>query len=445
MTSVRDGAGRPAWPFLRLREAAVRRAVYAALGPLLFVLAVAAVLGKKEFDFVVSDGRGYYVYLSSLVVDGDLDFANQMREHWGSDPIPPLEDHRTPRGLVRNKYPIGLALTLAPPFLTAHAAALACHALTGADWCAPHGYSVPYQLANLLFLLALAVWSMVLTDRLLTEAFGTNPLLAAFAVVLYWLGSPLLYYTFREPFMAHGAGAFWVTATVYLVWRLREGLRARRLPAGRLALVAFTTSMALVCRPTNAVVLPFHLYLLACVARAGLLGALLRRLPLALPGLLPLAAQALVWHELYGRWLMYSYEGEGFHWARPAAWQTLFSSRHGLFFWSPLLLLAAGGVAWRLRRPQPLLVCYLAAFLLLWYANSCWDCWWFGDAFGARAFLELSGLFVLGLAGACEAARRAGRAARRAFVAALGVALAYHFVLMLLYILKVVPRGDALL
>jgi hypothetical protein len=91
-----------------------------------------------------------------------------------------------------------------------------------------------------------------------------------------------------------------------------------------------------------------------------------------------------------------------------------------------------------------LLLCYLGSFLLLWYANSSWECWWFGDAFGGRAFLELGSFFVLGLAGAFEAARTARPWPRRALVAFVAAALVYQTVLMGLYIGHRIPRGDYL-
>jgi hypothetical protein len=415
----------------------------------LFGAALLAVAFKPKFNFVVSDGRGYYVYLPSLVIDGDLDFSNQIREHWDGDYHPPLDQWRSERGLVKNSYPAGVALTLAPSFLAGHAAARGCHALTGGAWCVPDGYSAPYQLFNLAFLLALGVAALALTDRLLTGAFGLAPVTTAAAVVAYWLGSHFLYYHFREPFMAHLAGTFWVTASVFLVWRLVEGLPEGRLSSWRLFLLAFSTSMALVCRPTNAFLLPFHVYLLAAILRHGLLVRLLRALPAALAGLTPLGVQMLIWKEIYGHFVVYSYDSVGFHWLEPAGWQTLFSSRHGLFFWSPLLLFAAGGVLWRVaragRRAEPLLVCFVAAFLILWYCNSCWECWSFGDAFGGRAFLELTSFYVLGLAFAFEAVRRAGRLGRGAFATGLVVALLYNIVLMGLYISHRIPRDGYLL
>lgn len=425
---------------------AERDVLYVLVGCLLGVLAVLSVSFKKDFNFVVSDGRFYYVYLPSLVVDGDLDFTNQVREHWDGDYHPPLEQHRTPRGRVANKYPVGLALTLAPSFLAAHAIAHACHALTGAGWCLPNGYTLPYQLLNLLWLLTLAVASMRCVDRLLTEAFRVDPRWIALAVVTFWLGSPLFYYTFREPFMVHAAGTFWVSAALLLVWRLRVGLSAGQLPAGRLFLLTFTTAMALVCRPTNAFLASALLYLFVCVVRAGQLGQLLKQGPALVLGLVPVSVQMMTWYALYGRPVVYSYGAERFDWAHPAGWQTLFSSRHGLFFWSPLLLAAAGGFVWRLRRrPHPLQSVLLAAFLGLWYCNSCWSCWWFGDAFGGRAFLELAALWVLGLAGAFEVVKRSQRAIRWAFAGFVGLCLVYHCTLIVLYITHAISRCDYLL
>ena len=176
---------------------------------------------------------------------------------------------------------------------------------------------------------------------------------------------------------------------------------------------------------------------------------MLRLTPLLLLGVAPLYAQMGVWYGLYGRFVTYSYGEEGFHWLEPAAWQTLFSSRHGLFFWSPVLLASVAGVAWRLWRDRyradPLLLCFLASFLMLWYCNSCWWCWWFGDSFGARAFLEISVFFILGLASAYEFVGRQGRGFRLAFGAFVGLCMAYHFVLLGCYFLHRIPHGDYLL
>jgi hypothetical protein len=118
-------------------------------------------------------------------------------------------------------------------------------------------------------------------------------------------------------------------------------------------------------------------------------------------------------------------------------WETLFSSRHGLFFWSPVLLLAVGGL-WRTR--DRLIRGWMLGGMMLWYANSAWHCWWFGDAFGARAFLELSGLFGTGLA--LSFACLSGRPRLTATIVV--AAVTFNLILMALYISHAVSRDGYL-
>src|SRR6516165_1047233 len=99
-----------------------RHRCYALIAIAFFVAALASAAGKalwlgQPIDLVVSDGRFYYVYLSSFVIDGDLDFRNQIIEHWGPDFRPEFLEDRTPSGHITNIYPIGLALTILPGFL----------------------------------------------------------------------------------------------------------------------------------------------------------------------------------------------------------------------------------------------------------------------------------------------------------------------------------------
>jgi hypothetical protein len=197
--------------------------------------------------------------------------------------------------------------------------------------------------------------------------------------------------------------------------------------------------MAVVCRPTNLHLLPVACYGLLQAVRAAGWRRCLALLPLAGTALVPAGVQLLCWRLLAGQWLYFSYNDEGFAWGHPALWQTLFSSRHGLFFWSPLLLLAVAALP--RRRRDPLILCWGLGLVLLWYANSAWGCWWFGDACGARAFLEVAGLFAVGLALAFEALRKVPRLA-----ATLGLAGAlFHLVLTVLYVAHRIPRDGYLL
>jgi hypothetical protein len=425
---------------LERRGLRLRLYLFVAFG--FFLLALAGTLRHSEFNFIHADGRAYYVYLPSLILDGDLDFRNQM-DHWriGFSPLNP--GHRTPTGFVFNKYPIGLSLSLLPAFLLGHLLGAAIHALTGSPFAALDGFSVPYQCACLVAILAYGVATLGIADRWLVERMGVPGWCAAAAAVSFWVGTNYAYYSFREPFMVHVVSAFWVTLAADRAVRLREALAVRIEPRLLLGLTA-ATAMALVCRFSNAVLASFLVGVAADVLRKRRLDALLRALPVALLGLVPVALQLLVWRSMSGVTFIDPYPDEGFtNWARPHLLHTLFHSRHGLFYWSPLLLLAVIGIALRLRRDRlcdPLLRGYLGAFLLLWYLNSAWYAWWFGESFGARAFLELAGLFIVGLGLAFDAAR-ASVATSAATMALALVGIAWNWLLVALWALGRVRKG----
>jgi hypothetical protein len=210
--------------------------------------------------------------------------------------------------------------------------------------------------------------------------------------------------------------------------------------------------MAMVCRQTNVFLIPLLVWVLWRILRRNNLKAIVRVIPWGLPALAPLAVQMFVWWKFSGRIVHTTARGMGygtlevFHWTHPALWQTLFSGRHGLFFWSPVLLLSAWGLIWRLSnqkgRRDPLLIGLLICAAVLWYLNSAWYGWWFGWAYGARAFIELAILFIIGLAFGFESLTHLAKSWRRVVAVLLALAIGYNYVLMALFITWKIPRGD---
>lgn len=414
-------------------SAALRDPSYAAVAGLFFLLAVGMAIGKaiildQRFDLAVSDGRYYYAYLPSVVIDGDLDFTNQISEKWGPDFRPELLENRAETGLVQNKYPIGFALSLLPGFLLGHLLAVVSNGLIPAD-----GYTWPYQLACLA-LIELMVWrTLVRIDRLLTERLGVPGGPALLGLIVLAVGTPYAYYACREPFMVHAVSTFWCTEVVAIAAAEHRG------PGWLWPRLAFCVAMAIVCRPTNVFLVPVMVLGVAQAVHAAGLRRTLVFLPLAGIAIVPIGLQLVTWRILSGDWVHYSYGEEGFNWAHSALSETLFSSRHGLFFWSPILLVAVAGLLLRAR--DPLVQCWSLGAVLLWYANSAWHCWWFGDAFGARSFLELSGLFGIGLALSFSYLSEKHRLAAVLTV----LAILFNFALMALYVTHRIPRDGYLL
>jgi hypothetical protein len=433
----------------RFDRESLRFRIYICVGIGLFLLgyamlAVKAYARGARVDFLVNDAPGFYAYLPSLLIDHDLDFSNQMEiqfEGQGNRGVGP--------SFLRNRHQVGVAITLAPMFIVAHGLTLICHGITGSAVFAPNGYSLLYQPLCFAWIMALCIYTMVLCDRLLTRHFRVSGPAILAGILCFWLGSNYLWYCFREPFMAHALGAFWVVATVYLFDRITLDLQDGRIQTGRILLIAFCVSMALACRLTSAFLLPFFVYLLVRIVRSGLLKEFLAILPAALLCIAPLLVQLAIMRlgsadkPSAGGVQAVGYDAEeGFNLFHPHLWNVLFSDRHGLFFWSPVLLLAVGGIIWQMiaRRAggagggwrDPLLVCFILSFGLLWYLNASWKAWWFGSSFGLRAFVEIAGLGIIGLAFAFQAARQSKPAVRNIIIAAavLGIGVNYLFILL---------------
>jgi hypothetical protein len=79
-------------------------------------------------------------------------------------------------------------------------------------------------------------------------------------------------------------------------------------------------------------------------------------------------------------------------------WGTLWSSRHGLFVWTPVALLAVAGLFLLFRRDRELAGVSLAAMLLLVVSNCTVRDWWGGASFGMRRLVSGTPLLALGFA-----------------------------------------------
>ena len=113
--------------------------------------------------------------------------------------------------------------------------------------------------------------------------------------------------------------------------------------------------------------------------------------------------QMLAWNILYGSPLTAPQGGGFFQWLRPEMLNVWFSTKRGLFSWSPILLLAVIGFVPLLRKNRLLGAAAILIFVAESYINSIVNDWWGGEAFGARRFISLMPFFALGLAALLDA------------------------------------------
>ena len=362
---------------------------------LLFVLAYVAAqvwFPKPPARVVDGDAIGYYAWLRSVVVDGDIDFSNDYRLL--TDELAEDSEALTPTatGLVPNKWPPGSAMLWAPLFL----AVGFCVSLMNLA-----GANIPYDGLALPFKISAGVAGIAYATAGIWLCYDTvrrvYPAGAAFwATLTLWLGGSTLYYSLVSPTYSHATSLFAVALFVHTWFRTRG-----REDVQRFALLGALGGLATLVRSQDAIILAIPaLELLAGIReRRWSFPRACRRLAiLGVACCIAVSPQLWAWHAIYGTPVLNPHGGSDyFGWMQPALLQTLFSMRQGLVSWSPVTLLAAIGLP-RLVRRDPLLG-WAAALTLVaaLHINASATMWWAGAGFGARRFVSCTPFFAAGL------------------------------------------------
>jgi hypothetical protein len=168
---------------------------------------------------------------------------------------------------------------------------------------------------------------------------------------------------------------------------------------------------------------------------------------LALAGLvflLVLSPQLLYWKLLYGTFLLVPQGGGYLELSSPRIEEVLFSSRHGLLSWAPVLWVAILGAPRLVRKAPGLGGALAVSTLLALYVNASVQDWWAGASFGSRRFDGALAFFALGLAASIEwLVPRVERRPLAALSAILAPFALWNFLLMGVYFGGALPPDGA--
>jgi hypothetical protein len=386
---------------------------------------------RVDGQLVGGDGVGYYAYLPSIVLDRDLDLANQYSALL--PPGQPLLTARTPTGLSFNYWPIGPALLWLPFFLLAHGLALALTAAGAAirlDGC---GYwHQAFVLAGNIAYGGAALWLAFDVARRVARKAS-----AMWAVVLIACAGNLTYYMTAEASLAHASSAFAV-GLFFVVWLRTRGRSGLAHAATLGALVGFVA----IVRTQDAVLalVPLATELsgsFRSARRQGTARAVVRTcrdgLTMAVTAVLVYSPQFLVSATLYGTWWKPPQFSVGWTtglkvlaWSSPRFWSVLFSPESGLFVWHPIFAVALAGAVPLWFRDRRLAAALVVGVIAQTYVLGSWYDWAQGRSFGGRSFVSCLPLFAAGLAALVDATRHALAArprARRTLLAGLAAVL----------------------
>ncbi len=333
------------------------------------------------------DGRGYYAYLPAVFIHDDATYAFHLEHNAQQDQnINFTQEHEN--GTRLNKYFVGEAVLLSPFFFTAHSVASVFGFETS-------GYSLPYYISVAVSGVFYGVIGLWLLSLFLFCQFKKK-WISIVVPLVFLFGSNLFYYTVYEPSMSHVYSFFLVCAFLFIASKSVE-----RPSTFRLILLGLIIGMIAITRPVNLIILsmlPFILVDGKHLPTVGLLSANRSVIAILLPATLIIGIQLAAYYWQTGHWFVYSYGNEGFKWAEPEIFNTLFSYKRGLFVYAPICLLSLFGLKhlWKLSSVKA--ISLVGTLSIAIYVVSSWHAWDYGWAYGLRAYVEFLPLFCILLA-----------------------------------------------
>jgi hypothetical protein len=378
--------------------------------------------------WVRGDGVGYYGFARSLLIEHRLDFTKDWLAANTSFRMGRIdaEGHIAPEqytatGHLDNHFSVGPAILWSPFLIMAHLGVLVYDRLGGhvpAD-----GYSTPYVLTMALATALYGFLALVISFRLARKCVLER--WAFLATLGIWFGSSLPVYMYFNPSWPHAHSAFTVALFLWY-WTATRNVRTWT----QWAILGAVGGLMMDVYYVNAVLL--LLPLLESLAgywkaqkSAGteMISRLFFGNVLFVAVLLAAFLPTIITKKIiYGSYLKLGYE-HVWVWNSPAIFKVCFSADHGLFSWTPTLILAVVGLFFLAKYDWTLGLYSIVAFAATLFTIGCYQSWDGLSSFGNRYFISLTPLFILGLAAFFDWLARIWRERRVPIVASVATAI----------------------
>ncbi len=396
-----------------------------------------------------SDEIEYFSYLPSILLDGDLDFRNQYEYFCNLDFEDCVRsrfketflDMRTATGLQINFGPMGTAVLWLPFYLVAHLFALVAQNFNPAF--AANGVSAPYIYAVCMASVFYGWLGIYLAYCIARNYFAEWIALGAALTILF--ATNAVYYMYVAPAFSHAASLFASALFVYVWWRTRES-RADGKLRDWFVLGASGGLMTMV-REQEAVFFVIPLveiaYAMYCAARSSENFAATKKwfggaLMMSVGACVVFLPQLISYRVLNGNFLPARNVTDKFTWDGNHILDVLFSNFHGLFTWTPVVLLAVIGLFFLWRHDKFLAAVFLIAFAVETYLLGSFSTWFGGAAYGGRRFINCTVIFVVGLAAFVDALHT--RVPRPILAGAGALLIVWNLFFIIQFVTGMVPR-----
>lgn len=352
--------------------------------------------------WVRGDGVGYYAFARSLLIEHRLDFendwaaANATFRLGRTDPSGQvLREEYTITGHLNNHFSVGPAILWSPFLVSADLGVLALDKL-GAH-IARDGFSKPYVIAMALGTALYGFLALFVSFRLARTYVAEG--WAFLGAVGIWFGSSLPVYMYFNPSWSHAHSAFTVALFVWYWMRtrnIRNWKQSLMLGAmgGLMVDVYYLNAIVLLLVPLESIDRYWKGRGQSPFRAVSLLAGNLLVAAAAFAAFTPtLIAKKII----YGSVFNFGYI-ERWYWGSPALLKACFSADHGLFSWTPILMLAVVGLFLLYKHDREFAIYSIVVFAAYLYAVGCYQDWDGLSSFGGRFFVSMTVFFVAGLA-----------------------------------------------
>lgn len=344
----------------------------------------------RDYTNIKSDGIGYYDYLPSIFIHGDLNRKDHSKK---SNPklyerVSQIQNYLDYNERVVNKYPVGTAVLQTPFFYFTYLK-------HGDKNSLDDGYQDYYHKSIYhasLFYAFLAIVFM----RMLLSLYSVKRHVIIICQLLVLLGTTITNYVHYDASFSHVYSFFAITAFLYFTkaFFIKKQFKYFLWACAFLGLIV-------ILRQINGLILFFVPFLAGSFKELKEMVLLtFKHYKQLIFGLvlfsLVVSIQLIVWYLQTGSFIVYSYQGEGFNWTEPEIFKILWSYRKGLFVYTPVLFICLFGLVWFLiKKKYYLLFTWLGFFLFLTYVLSSWWHWQYGASYGLRAYIDYYTIFFI--------------------------------------------------
>lgn len=319
---------------------------------------------------VYGDGRFYYSYLPSLIINHTLDLTKAYNNIGASSFLTPL-------GYTANIYPIGPPILWAIPFLTAH--------LILFPFNLNNGYNIFYQVLIGIFNISLVFIGLYFLYKILIDFFSKN--VSLLVVLAIFLSTNLLFYGSIDVLNSHSASFF--LSSLFLYFWLKDKTFKSSIILG--IILGF---LAMV-RPQDILFIIFPLSALLILKKSYIFNFLI----ISATSLIVFFPQMLMWKLMWGSWHINPYlKVETFNLLSSNILGVLFNKGSGLFLWTPIIILCLIGIFLFSFKNKKIGIPVTLFFFFQLYTISSWSIWWQGASYSGRMFISSLPGLSLGLA-----------------------------------------------